>query len=131
MVTEMERRDARTASDNGSRVPWPSALAALFAVIVLLSCPGKSSGEAGLESDPDERTVTVSIPVEGMSCGSCVASVTRAVKALDGVRDVKVDLVPGRARVEYAEGEATPEAIAAAISELGYKTGTPVMERSP
>lgn len=84
-----------------------------------------------MESKQEQRTATVSIPVEGMSCGSCAASVTRAVKTLPGVRQVDVDLAAGRARVEYGDGTVTPDAIAAAISELGYKVGTPVMERSP
>ncbi len=75
-------------------------------------------------------TRTVILPVEGMSCGSCVASVKRTVKALDGVTEVDVSLETRQARVHYQEGKVTPDRIAAAIRELGYKTGAPVVEAS-
>jgi copper chaperone CopZ len=63
-----------------------------------------------------------------MSCGSCAASIKRATKAIEGVRDVHVDLVGRRARVEYDDAIASLEKIRTAIEELGYKTGTPVVE---
>ena len=74
------------------------------------------------------QTLTVSIPVEGMSCESCVASVKQTTKGIDGVRNAEVDLVGRRARVEYVAGRTSPEQISAAIRQLGYKTGTPVVE---
>ena len=33
--------------------------------------------------------------ITGMTCGHCVQSVTEEVSALDGVSDVKIDLVDG------------------------------------
>ncbi len=74
---------------------------------------------------------TVSFSVEGMSCGSCVASVKRAVKALDGVTMVDVSLADRRARVQYIEGKVTPDSIAAAVRQLGYKAGEPAGETGP
>ena len=71
-------------------------------------------------------TKTVALPVEGMSCGSCVASVKRTVEALPGVSGVKVSLEKRQVRVHYEEGEITPDRIAAAIRDLGYETGEPV-----
>lgn len=71
---------------------------------------------------------TVTLPVEGMSCGSCVASVKRTVKGLPGVTGVEVSLEKRQARVQYEEGKITPDRIAAAIRDLGYKTGEPVIE---
>ena len=44
---------------------------------------------------------TARIDVQGMTCGGCVASVTRVVKALPGVANVDVTLDPGRATVTY------------------------------
>lgn len=73
-------------------------------------------------------TTTVTLPVEGMSCGSCVASVKRTVKALNGVTSVEVSLAERRARVSYDASKVTPDQIVAAIRELGYKTGSPVTE---
>lgn len=81
-----------------------------------------------MQSEHVAQTATVDIPVEGMSCGSCAASIKRATKAIEGVRDVHVDLVGRRARVEYDAGRTSPEKIRAAIDGLGYRTGTPVVE---
>jgi copper chaperone len=42
------------------------------------------------------------ITVKGMSCGHCVAAMTKAMASLPGVRDVKVDLGSGRVSYECA-----------------------------
>jgi len=38
---------------------------------------------------------TQTFDVEGMTCGHCASAVTEELKALDGVSDVRVDLVAG------------------------------------
>lgn len=43
----------------------------------------------------------VVLPVHGMSCASCAANVERTVKGLTGVLDVKVNLVAGKASIDY------------------------------
>lgn len=56
--------------------------------------------------------------VEGMSCGHCVAAVTRAVEAADPSARVEVDLTLARVTV----GSALPEErLIAAIEQAGYK----------
>lgn len=57
------------------------------------------------------RTSTVSLPVEGMSCGSCVASVKRTVKALNGVTSIEVSLAERRALVSFDASKLTPDHI--------------------
>ena len=91
---------------------------------------GRQERERAGQNEKAVQTVTVSIPVEGMSCESCVASVKQAAKGIDGVRRAEVDLAGRRARVEYVEGRTSPEQISAAIRHLGYKTGAPVVEAS-
>lgn len=91
--------------------------------------PTQQQGEAIVQSETTAQTLTtVNIPVEGMSCGSCAASVKRATKAIAGVKDVEVDLVGRRAKVAYEAGKTSPEQVSAAIAELGYKVGTPAVE---
>ncbi len=46
----------------------------------------------------DLEMETVSLNVQGMTCGGCVASVTRVLKAVPGVDDVAVTLQPGAER---------------------------------
>ena len=91
--------------------------------------PTQQQGEPIVQSESTAKAVTaVSIPVEGMSCMSCVASIKRTTTAIEGVKDVKVDLAGRSARIEYAPDKTTPEQIASSISGLGYKVGTPVAE---
>jgi copper chaperone len=59
-------------------------------------------------------------PVEGMTCGHCVASVTEELSALEGVTAVDVDLVPGGLSTVTVTGPAAPAAVRAAIEEAGY-----------
>ena len=77
---------------------------------------------------PPSKIVTV--PVEGMVCVSCTASVKRALKSIDGVTDVEVSLESRSARVEYIEGKVSPEQLVAAINHLGYRAGTPKEEKT-
>ena len=62
---------------------------------------------------------TVDLEVQGMSCGSCVNHVTRALKPIPGVTDVTVDLQSGHVRVRgnLDAGEAP---LVAALTEAGY-----------
>lgn len=61
-----------------------------------------------------------SIKIKGMSCGHCVMAVTKALSAVDGVRDVNVDLQSGVAT--YAEEKTVdPAVIAEAVKKAGYE----------
>jgi len=63
---------------------------------------------------------TVTIKVQGMTCGGCVASVTRVLKAVPGVDQVDVKLVPGQATVRYDAAKVTVPALKSAIVDAGY-----------
>jgi copper chaperone len=53
---------------------------------------------------------TITMNVKGMSCGGCVASVTRVLKSVPGVTDVAVTLTPGTAKVTFDPAKtAAPE----------------------
>ncbi len=43
---------------------------------------------------------TIELQVQGMTCGSCVKHVSKALQAVPGVTHVEVDLASGRARVD-------------------------------
>lgn len=55
--------------------------------------------------------------VEGMSCGHCVAAVTRALQVLDPGAQVEVDLAGGEVRVQT---QRDAEQVLQAIREEGY-----------
>jgi Cd2+/Zn2+-exporting ATPase len=56
-----------------------------------------------------------------MDCVSCADEIRRALEKLKGVRDVRVDVVGGKVRVEYAEGKLARGDIAGAIRRIGYR----------
>ena len=58
--------------------------------------------------------------VKGMTCNGCVASVTRVLKAVPGVSDVKVTLQPGTATVVYDEARTNVDAMKTAVKDAGY-----------
>lgn len=55
--------------------------------------------------------------IPDMSCGHCVSTVEKAIKAADPKASADVDLMKRRALVTSA---VDPQAIAAAIDEAGY-----------
>ena len=59
-----------------------------------------------------------SLPIEGMTCASCVGRVERALKAVPGVTGASVNLATERATVE---GSAEAEALIAAVERTGYE----------
>ena len=68
------------------------------------------------------------IPVEGMVCLSCAASIKRAVRKVDGVTDAEVDFVGRTLRVTYAAGRPLLLGrVRTAIAGLGYTPGPPVV----
>ncbi len=63
---------------------------------------------------------TITLNVQGMTCGGCVASVTRVLKAVPGVSDVAVTLQPGAARVSFDPARTGAAALRTAIEDAGY-----------
>ena len=63
---------------------------------------------------------TVTMNVSGMTCGGCVASVTRVLKAVPGVESVDVTLQPGQATVRYDAAKVAVPALKDAIEGAGY-----------
>ncbi len=68
----------------------------------------------------EAKTDKVSIPISGMSCASCVSKVESAIKGLDGVISVQVNLATERGRVEYIPTITSIEDIKRAIIDIGY-----------
>ncbi len=62
----------------------------------------------------------VILKVGGMSCGGCVASVERVLKAIPGVTAVKVQLSPGQAEVNFDPARTGTAAFKAAVEAAGY-----------
>ncbi len=63
---------------------------------------------------------TAVITVKGMECASCVAKVEGAVKKVEGVSSVSVNLATEKAAVEYDSRKTSLGKIAEAIEGIGY-----------
>ena len=63
---------------------------------------------------------TNTIKVEGMTCGGCVASVKRALQALDGVAKVDVSLEREEASIEYDPSRVNEARLRSAIEDAGF-----------
>jgi copper ion binding protein len=61
------------------------------------------------------------IKIEGMMCGHCQASATKAISSVSGVSSVKVSLADKEATVTYDPKKTNVDAIKAAIVEAGYQ----------
>lgn len=64
--------------------------------------------------------LTLELPVYGMTCSSCTASVTGALGGLEGVRRVQVDLDGHTVVVEGERGALDEAQVRRRVEELGY-----------
>jgi len=60
----------------------------------------------------------IELTVNDMTCGGCVNSVTKAVKALDSSADVRVDLATKRVSVD---GKLSEQDVIRALDAAGYE----------
>lgn len=72
------------------------------------------------EAKAPARTARIVIPVDGMSCASCVGRVEKAVLAVPGVMDASVNLATHRASVDLGTQGAV-QAVFDAIRQAGYE----------
>ena len=59
----------------------------------------------------------IELTVNDMTCGGCVASITRVVKGLDANATVNADVASKRVKIESVINN---ESVIAAISDAGY-----------
>ena len=64
---------------------------------------------------------TVTMTVHGMTCGNCARSVERKLASTPGVAKASVDLEKQSATVEYDAAAVRPEALAAAVRQIGFE----------
>lgn len=70
------------------------------------------------ESPPSVWDAIISI--EGMTCGSCVAAVTRSIEEVEGVHDVNVDLLNNNATIRVQD-KALVDKVIEAVEDAGFE----------
>ena len=68
---------------------------------------------------PAKISQTVSLPIEGMTCASCVGRVERSLRAVPGVTEANVNLATERADVRF-DGPPDRAALIKAVEDVGY-----------
>ena len=66
-------------------------------------------------------TKTVTIKVEGMKCAKCSSSVTKALKATEGVEDAQVSSEKGEAVIKYDDQKLSEAKLREVINSTGFK----------
>jgi Cu+-exporting ATPase len=73
-----------------------------------------------------EKLETLSLPVEGMTCASCVLRVEKTLKKIDGIQDVNVNLATEKVTFKIDNSKADLNAVSHAVEDAGYKLLLPV-----
>ena len=63
---------------------------------------------------------TITLNIDGMTCGGCVKSVTKVLNGLDGVRSATVSLENKNAQVEFDEGKIQVAQLVEAVEDAGF-----------
>lgn len=71
----------------------------------------------------------LSVPVEGMTCASCVARVEKTIAKFDGIKNVNVNLATEKASFEYDPNLVDLNKIAEAIEDTGYKLDLSALDK--
>ncbi len=67
------------------------------------------------------ETKTVKLDIEGMTCGSCAASVKTALGKLDGIRNVQISFEQKGGTVEFDAAKVSEARIVEVVSQAGFK----------
>lgn len=115
-------------------VKW-TQLPFLFSLIIFIVATACSTSQENRQETTEQnlsaQTLTkTTVPVEGMSCNACAASIKKKLNAMEGLEEVEVSLEHRNATVYYEEGKITPQQVLDAINELGYKAGEPTIEKN-
>jgi len=70
------------------------------------------------------ETKQVTLPVTGMTCANCVATIERNLKKVDGVETALVNLSSERATVEFDPSKTGLDALLARVERAGYGIAT-------
>ena len=76
---------------------------------------------------PAAGKASVELSIAGMTCAACATRIEKALNRLPGVQ-ASVNLATERARIHYAPGEVTPQALTAAVERSGY--GATIVSRA-
>src|ERR1700741_469049 len=81
----------------------------------LAATPGSDAS-----ADPRRRPIEIVLPIEGMTCASCVNRIERFLNKTPGVEEASVNLATERATVRLDPAIAGRDEAVAAVRDAGY-----------
>ena len=75
------------------------------------------------------HTEKISLPVEGMTCASCVARVEKTVAKFEGISKVNVNLATEKVTLEYDPAAVDLSKLAETVEDIGYKLDLSVLQK--
>jgi Cu+-exporting ATPase len=75
------------------------------------------------------KSEKISLPVEGMTCASCVARVEKSIRKIEGVENVVVNLASEKATLSIEKSKVNIEEIKKVVEEAGYKVDLSSFEK--
>lgn len=94
-------------------------------VIATASGAGCASSEVDHKIQKEVVMKAVTISIDGMACDSCADRIQKNLAGIDGVLDADVSFDKKSAVIKYDAHKLEPKRLAAAISGLGFKAGSP------
>ena len=107
-----------------------AGLAVATADAVAACCAPPQTFTQQIANPAQADSKTVKLEIEGMTCGSCAASITTAVKKIDGVRTVEISFEQKGGTVEFDPAKANEQAIVEAVNNAGFKAQRVATEKS-
>src|SRR3990170_3310387 len=69
----------------------------------------------------EHPAITLTLPIRGMTCASCVSHVETALKEVPGVAAVAVNLGTERATIQFSDGNVPIDRLVTAVQDVGYE----------
>lgn len=95
-----------------------------FAIVLVFAFTSSLSFAQDKKDDTSDNAAStlkeVSINVPTIKCGSCVKTVSKALAAVEGVKEVNVDKKKKIALVKYDASRVKPSDLETAIAKSGY-----------
>jgi Cu+-exporting ATPase len=98
------------------------------------SPPSTTTAAAPANGSAAARETETILPIEGMTCASCVRRIEKALNRVEGVRDANVNLAAEKARVVFDSAITDLSQLSSAVEKAGYRVGelpAPVTTPSP
>jgi copper chaperone CopZ len=99
----------------------------VMAISALSGCGRDTHATASTNVDRTIATRTLAVPVDGMICQICAASMKNALRKVDGVHDTEISLEKRNAIIHYDHRKVSVEQLTQAIKEAGFKPGAPTV----